>query len=110
MRKLRLLLILTSTLFITSFVHAQSSDESTIRSILARQSSDWNKGDIAGFMKGYWESDSLMFIGKSGVTYGYNNTLENYRKSYPGPEAMGQLTFTLIKVKRLSVMYFQVIG
>ena len=43
------------------------------------------------FMKGYWENDSLMFIGKSGVTYGYKNTLNNYKKNYPTTADMGKL-------------------
>lgn len=103
------LFLFFSILSITS-IQAQSKAETSIRALLARQSSDWNKGDIEGFMKGYWESDSLMFIGKSGVTYGYNNTLANYRKSYPDAKAMGQLTFTLVKVKSLSKKYVEVVG
>ena len=61
-------------------------------------------------MKGYWENDSLMFIGKSGVTYGYKNTLENYKKGYPDTAAMGKLAFTLIQVKKLSKEYYHVTG
>lgn len=59
---------------------AQSKDEKEIRSILATQTAAWNRGDIDQFMNGYWENDSLMFIGKSGVTYGWTNTLNNYKK------------------------------
>lgn len=61
-------------------------------------------------MQGYWKSDSLKFIGKSGITYGWRATLENYKKSYPDTAAMGKLKFDLLEVKRLSVMYFFVIG
>lgn len=50
-------------------------------------------------MKGYWESDSLMYIGKSGVTYGYARTLANYKKNYPDKAAMGTLKFDIIKVE-----------
>ena len=57
------------------------------------QQQAWNNGDIDGFMNGYWESDSLLFIGSSGVNYGYTTTLANYKKSYPNKEAMGTLTF-----------------
>jgi hypothetical protein len=52
----------------------------------------------------------LMFIGKSGVTYGYKNTLANYKKNYPDTATMGKLTFTLIQVKQLSPEYFHVTG
>lgn len=91
-------------------LNAQSKDEQRIRSILANQSAVWNEGNIEGFMKGYWASDSLMFIGKKGLTYGWTNTLNNYRKSYPDAKSMGQLTFTIIKLKPLSDQYQEVIG
>ena len=89
---------------------AQSKDETEVRNVLARQSSSWNRGDIDAFMVGYWENDSLMFIGKSGVTYGYTKTLANYKKNYPDTTVMGKLTFTLIQVKQLSPEYFHVTG
>lgn len=89
---------------------AQPGNELAIRRILGEQTSAWNRGDIEGFMHGYWENDSLMFIGKSGVTYGWTNTLNNYKKGYPDTAAMGKLSFTLITVKRLSKKYYQVVG
>ncbi len=93
---------------ISSF--CQSKDESEVRNVLARQNAAWNRGDIDAFMVGYWENDSLMFIGKSGVTYGYKNTLANYKKNYPDTTVMGKLTFTIIQVKQLSPEYTNVIG
>ncbi len=98
--------------FLFSFfgLFAQSKNESVIRNILGEQTAAWNRGDIDNFMKGYWENDSLMFIGKSGVTYGWTNTLNNYKKGYPDTAAMGKLTFTLIQVKRISKKYYHVTG
>lgn len=61
-------------------------------------------------MDTYWQSDSLMFIGKGGVTYGWKETKENYIQSYPDTAAMGKLDFKIIEVKRLSVLYFHVVG
>ena len=89
---------------------SQTKDETEVRNLLAKQNAAWNRGDLDAFMVGYWESDSLMFIGKSGVTYGYKNTLANYKKNYPDTSTMGKLTFTLIKVKQLSPEYFHVTG
>lgn len=91
-------------------VVAQSKDEKAIRQLLDDQNAAWNRGDIDAFMKGYWENDSLMFVGKSGVTYGYNNTLRNYKKGYPDTAAMGKLTFTEIKFNRLSKKYYFIVG
>lgn len=90
--------------------NAQSADEKAIRQILHNQTEAWNRGNLEDFMKGYWNNDSLMFIGKSGVTYGYQNTLSNYKKSYNGPDQMGTLTFHLVKVQQLSPDYFFVVG
>ena len=89
---------------------SQSRDEKNIRDILATQTAAWNRGDIDQFMNGYWENDSLMFIGKSGVTYGWTNTLNNYKKGYPDTAAMGQLIFNLIQIKKLSKKYYHVTG
>ena len=91
-------------------ISAQSKDETTIRGLLEEQRLAWNTGDKVKFMGTYWQSDSLMFIGKSGVTYGWQNTLDNYKKHYPDTAAMGKLQFDILEVKRLSVMYFFVVG
>jgi ketosteroid isomerase-like protein len=102
------LLLLLS--IITLLTTAQSRDEKAIRGLLEEQTHAWNRGDIENFMKGYWENDSLTFIGKSGVTYGWTNTLNNYKRGYPDSASMGKLHFTIISVKRLSVLYFHVTG
>jgi len=104
-------IVLLSFLFIVAEnASAQSKDETAIRAILNEQTAAWNRGDIESFMKGYWENDSLMFIGKTGVTYGYINTLNNYKKGYPDTASMGKLIFTLIQVKRLSKEYYHITG
>lgn len=96
--------------FLTQHTWAQSADEQTIRKVLSDQTIAWNNGNIEEFMKGYWNNDSLMFIGKSGVTYGYQNTLMNYKKNYGNTDAMGTLSFDLIKVQRLSPEYYFIVG
>lgn len=97
-------------LFASLKVFTQSTDENAIRQLLDQQTDAWNRGDIENFMKGYWENDSLMFVGKSGVTYGWANTLKNYKKGYPDTAAMGKLSFDFIKIKRLSKKYYFVVG
>lgn len=104
-------MMLIVCMFTVTFLHAQSSvDEKEIRLILDQQTAAWNRGDIDQFMQGYWENDSLMFIGKSGVTYGWTNTLNNYKRGYPDTAAMGKLHFDLLLVKRLSNEYYFVVG
>ena len=93
-----------------NYSFAQSKDEAAVRQLLNDQTQAWNRGDIDRFMKTYWESDSLMFIGKNGVTYGWTNTLNNYKRNYPDTAAMGKLSFNILLIKRLSFQYFYVIG
>jgi hypothetical protein len=108
--------ITTLTLFVfvvtclSPTAYGQNKDEQQIRQLLNDQQIAWNKGDKESFMKGYWQSDSLVFIGKSGPKYGYKTTLENYNKSYPDTSSMGQLRFELLRLKPLSNTYYSFIG
>ena len=103
-----LLVLLWGTLSVAGF--AQSGQESVIKQILDQQTASWNKGDLNAFMQTYWKSDSLVFVGKNGVTYGWQNTLDNYKKGYPDKAAMGQLQFTIIRIEPLSSQVYNVIG
>lgn len=104
--------IFLAILFLTNSiaVSAQSKAISEIKALLAKQNAAWNKGDIAGFMEGYWNNDSMMFIGKSGIKYGWKNTLDNYKKGYPDTASMGKLKFELIEFKKLSTENYFVVG
>jgi len=104
-----LFLCLVLTIF-SSFSLAQNKDEAAIRNILQTQQNAWNNGQLDHFMQGYWQNDSLMFIGKSGITYGWQQTLDNYKKRYPDTAAMGRLKFTLLHLKPLSPEYYFVVG
>lgn len=104
------LFVVAALFFITTTSFSQVSDEVQISKILSDQQAAWNKGDIDGFMQGYWENDSLMFIGKSGITYGWQQTLNNYKKNYPDTAAMGKLEFEFVETKRLSAIYYFVVG
>src|ERR1700753_4170811 len=68
---------------------AQGDPEKAIRKVMADQAEAWNRGNVADFMKGYWNNDSLVFVGQSGLTYGYKETLDNYKKRYDTPDKMG---------------------
>jgi hypothetical protein len=105
----QIILLAASVVFLCS-AFAQSKDEQAIKNSLDQQTMAWNGGDIAKFMETYWHSDSLMFIGRSGITYGWQKTLDNYKKNYPDAAAMGKLDFTILHIKRLSVLYYSVVG
>lgn len=89
---------------------AQHTAIVSIQQVMSLQKECWNRGDLEGFMSTYWNNDSLMFIGKSGVTRGWQKTLENYKKGYPDTATMGKLDFTIIQMEKLSRKHYAVTG
>ena len=104
------ILFLFSLILISFSSLAQNKDEQAIRKILQSQTEEWNKGNIVSFMSGYWQSDSLLFVGSAGANYGFANTLKNYQKGYPDSAAMGKLNFDVLQVKPLSNVFYFVLG
>lgn len=84
---------------------AQSSSkrvEADIRKVMDDQSAAWNRGDIDGFMRGYWNSPQLVFVSGANVTRGWQPTLDRYKKGYDTREKMGTLTFSDLEITALS--------
>ena len=99
MKKIIILLLLS----VAMNARAQkTTDKQAILNLLEQQRGDWNKGDLEAFMQGYWKSDSLLFVGESGPTYGWQKTLDNYKKGYPDKASMGVLTFGIKKVELIT--------
>ncbi len=95
-----------ATALTASTIYTEGHDaarEAAIRAVLDSQVVAWNKGDIDGFMRGYWMSKDLTFFSGGSETRGWSETLERYRKSYKGTgKQMGQLTFGDLQVEMLS--------
>jgi ketosteroid isomerase-like protein len=102
------LLVLCLLLVCTCLTFAQ--DRKAILNVLETQRLAWNQGNLEAYMQGYWHSDSLLFVGKSGPKYGWQTTLDNYQKGYPDKTAMGHLDFDIIKVQLLSKTSAFVLG
>jgi len=73
-----------------------------VKTVLQSQERAWNEGNIEKYMEGYWKSDSLRFASGGNVSYGWQATLENYKRGYPDKTAMGNLTFSDIEVTLIS--------
>lgn len=84
--------------------------EAAVRGVLAAQTAAWNRGDIPGFMQGYWKSPLTQFIGSSGVTLGWTTVRDRYLKNYPDAAARGQLTFSDLTMTVLSPDAVYVLG
>lgn len=97
----------------TGLSFAQSKDEkikSDIRKVMDEQVVAWNKGDIDGFMQGYWKSEELIFVSGDRVTKGWQQTTDNYKKNYNTREKMGVLTFSELEITVLSKDSAKVLG
>ena len=88
----------------------QSDPKKVISSYMEEQELSWNERDLNGFMKHYWKSDSLSFIGKSGLNKGWQTTLDNYMKSYNNKDEMGVLKFINITIEQIDKNTIHVIG
>lgn len=104
---MKLLSFISGLLF---FTQMNAQEEAKIRQVLVVQEECWNAGDLECFMDGYWRSDKLLFVGSSGPTYGWETTLENYKKRYPTLAAMGTLTFDVKSIEPLSEGFWFVVG
>jgi ketosteroid isomerase-like protein len=89
---------------------AGNKDVKAITSLLAKQVAEWNKGNTDGYMQGYWDNDSLVFIGSKGPRYGYNATLKMYKEAYPDTAHMGKLSTVNSRIQKLSGKYYFVVG
>jgi len=96
--KKNLALLILPLLFLTACSH-QTAEAEQIRNLLDEQEAAWNRGDLTGYMQGYWQSDSLRFAAGGSITYGWQRTLERYQLAYGDRSKMGRLSFTLLEVR-----------
>ena len=86
----------------TESAQSRSKDDTEIRAVMAAQVSAWNGGDIDGFMNGYARSAATEFISGDKLTHGWQTVRDRYKKKYDSREKMGTLTFSEVKITRLS--------
>lgn len=67
---------------------------SDIEKVMTDQVAAWNRGDIEGFMDGYWKSDEMRFVSGNSVSKGWQAALDRYKRTYDTKEKMGFLTFS----------------
>lgn len=85
-------------------------DKKTILSIMKSQEKAWSKNNIEAFMEGYWKSDSLKFFGSSGLKYGWQSTLNGYKKRYPTKDHTGTLRFKINDISQINSASYFVMG
>lgn len=107
-------LALVICLMLSCSLYAQNTnkeaDVKAIQKVLKKARIAWSKNDIESFMESYWKSDSLAFYGKKGVTYGWENTLDNYLTYYPTAAYTGTLSFKINAVNPIAPDAYYVLG
>lgn len=88
----------------------EAEDKAAILSVMKAQEKAWSNNDLEGFMQGYWKNDSLKFYGSRGLTRGWQQTLENYKKGYPTKADSGTLTFTIDDISKIDEGSYWVMG
>jgi len=110
-KTLLLLIIVTISLSCSTTKKISNPDaEASIKSVMKMQEKAWSDGDVYQFMEGYWKSENLSFVGKSGINKGWQTTLDNYIKGYPTKDTMGTLTFDILEMNRISDKAYHMIG
>jgi beta-aspartyl-peptidase (threonine type) len=80
-----------------------NEDKAAIQKVLDAQVAAWNKGDLKGFMVGYWNSPDLSFSSGKEKTRGWQATYERYQKRYQSEgQEMGKLSFSELEIEMLS--------
>ena len=97
----RLFFIILLSLFAACQPSKKVSETEEIKALLLSQQQAWNDGNIDAFMDGYHRDSGMQFIGAKGVRFGWQATLNAYRKNYPTPQKMGRLVFDLDKIELL---------
>jgi len=110
--KIILILFLTCLTTLSLFAHKAigEKDKNSIENLLNKQVESWNEGNLEKFMQTYWKSDRLSFVGSRGPTYGWQATLESYKKGYPDKAAMGNLKFSILNISKIDRKTVYVIG
>ena len=92
-------------------IKQDTNEIEAIKKMLTTQQECWNNGDIDGFMEGYWNSEELIFTSLNHKpAFGWENTLERYKNSYPTKESMGEFRFEILDVRLTSTTTSNLIG
>lgn len=97
MKRLTILLFVVAALAAPAIAQSEKTKAKImgeIEKVINEQVAAWNKGDIDGFMKGYWKSDEMRFVSGNTVTMGWQAALDRYKRSYDTREKMGKLEFS----------------
>lgn len=78
------------------------NDTKAIERVLRTQQEAWNRHDLEGFMKGYWNSPELTFFSGATEHNGWQAMMDRYLATYASPgHEMGKLDFSALRIEVL---------
>lgn len=103
MQRIAVLLLVVMAAVVAAAQPPADSPATEIRKVLDQQQAAWNRGDLEGYMAGYWKSPELTFFSGGTVTKGWQPTLERYKARYQSEgREMGRLEFSDVDIQLLS--------
>lgn len=108
MKKFLLLFFILS--FYNGIAQTEEKDKKDILAVLKDQRIAWSKNNLDGYMEGFWKNDSLKFYGPNGITRGWDNLFEKYRKNYPDKDHTGILSYKINDISKISDDNYYVLG
>ena len=97
-----ILLLFVSAVAVSAQSNRDEKIKNEIRKVMDEQTAAWNRGDIEGFMRGYWNSPEMTFVSGDNVARGWQAALDRYKKGYDTREKMGVLTFSDLEMNIIS--------
>jgi beta-aspartyl-peptidase (threonine type) len=102
MKHALLVLVVFSSASLAADADKPAGEAAAVRKVLDDQVVAWNKGDLKGFMEGYWNSPKLSFFSGKTPTRGWKETHERYEKRYRAEgKEMGKLAFSDLEIEML---------
>ncbi len=105
-----MLWLFTAPIFVFGQQKVVPVDRAAVYKVLKMQENAWNEGNLERFMMGYWQNEGLLFVGRSGPTFGYAQTLAKYRSGYPGKATMGKLHLDVLHLTQWDAQTIQLVG
>ena len=96
------LLFLSPSATFAQRIAGRQAIEATIRARFEAGSAAWNRGDIEGYLAGYWDSDRTRWASGGTVVRGKKAIAATFRSRFASPQQMGKIKVTDLEIEVLT--------
>jgi uncharacterized protein (TIGR02246 family) len=76
--------------------------EAAIRDIFEAGCAAWNRGDLDGYLRSYWDSDQTLWVSGGSLRRGREAIAAAYKSRFSNPLQMGKLTIADLEIEVLT--------